>query len=139
MGFPLPVHSIFVIFQARMARWVAVTREVSPSLPACELTHLAREPIDVSRAIAQHDAYCRLISALGAEVIRLPADPALPDSCFVEDTAIVVDEVAVMARPGAVSRRPEVEPVAAALSPYRPIARIGPPARLDGGDVLQVG
>jgi len=102
-----------------MPRRVALTRNVSPSLPQCELTHLKREPIDVSRAIAQHDAYCRLMATLGAEVIRLPADPALPDSCFVEDTAIVLDEVAVMARPGALSRRPEVEPVAAALSPYR--------------------
>src|SRR6185503_1941096 len=74
----LPLILSFVISQPRMARWIALTRDVSPSLPECELTHLRREPIDVSRAIAQHDAYCRVLANLGAQVIRLPADPALP-------------------------------------------------------------
>jgi dimethylargininase len=118
---------------------IALTRDVSPALAACELTFRPREPIDVARAIAQHAAYCRLLEDLGLEVLRLPADPGQPDCCFVEDTAVVLDEVAVLAHPGAPSRRGEVAVVASALEPHRPLARIPASARLDGGDVLVVG
>ena len=117
----------------------ALTREVSPALADCELTFLDREPIDVGRAAAQHDAYCAALASLGLEVLRLPGDPTLPDCCFVEDTAVVVDEVAVLCAPGAASRRGEVTAVAGALAREREIARIEPPARIDGGDVLVVG
>jgi dimethylargininase len=119
--------------------YIAITREVSRSIPNCELTHLARTPINVDRARAQHEQYCFILRALGLEVISLPEEPDLPDSVFVEDTAIVLDEVAVMMRPGADSRKPEVEPVAHALEKYRPLLRITPPATLDGGDVLVLG
>ena len=118
---------------------IALTRDVSPALGACELTFQPREPIDVARAIAQHAAYCRLLEDLGLEVLRLPADPGQADCCFVEDTAVVLDEVAVLAYPGAPSRRGEVAVVASALEGYRPLARIPSSARLDGGDVLVVG
>jgi dimethylargininase len=118
---------------------VAVTRGVSPALAQCELTFLEREPIDLARAIAQHDAYCRLLEGLGLELVSLPADPSQPDCCFIEDTAIVLDELAVITHPGAPSRRGEVEVVAAALESERPLARIPPSARLDGGDVLVLG
>ena len=87
--------------------WTAITREVSPALAACELSFVSRSPIDVGRAQAQHDAYCAVLESLGCEVIRLPAEPALPDSVFVEDVALAFDEVAVATRPGAVSRRDE--------------------------------
>lgn len=117
----------------------ALTRDVSPALASCELTFLDRVPIDVGRAAVQHDAYCAVLAALGLEVARLPADPALPDSCFVEDTAIVVDEVAVMASMGAASRRGEIEAVAQALSAERELVRIARGAPIDGGDVLVVG
>ena len=117
----------------------ALTREVSPALASCELTFLDRAPIDVGRAAVQHDAYCAVLLSLGLDVVRLPAEPALPDSCFVEDAAIVTDEVAVLASMGADSRRGEVDAVAAALAPDRTIARIARPARIDGGDVLVVG
>ena len=120
-------------------RQIALTRDVSPALARCELTFLPREAIDLGRAIAQHAAYARLLESLGLEVLRLPADAAYPDCCFVEDTAVVLDEVAVIAHPGAPSRRGEVDVVAAALEPHRPLARIPPPARLDGGDVLVLG
>ena len=80
-----------------------------------------------------------MLAALGLEVVRLPGDPALPDCCFVEDTAIVVDEVAVLASMGAPSRRGEVAAVAAALARDREVVRIEPPALIDGGDVLVVG
>jgi len=118
---------------------IALTRDVSPALAACELTFLDREPIDVGRAAAQHHAYVAVLEGLGLEVIRLPADPTLPDSCFVEDVALVFDEVAVLTRPGAPSRRPETAAVAQALAAHRPLVHLGAPARLDGGDVLVVG
>lgn len=117
----------------------ALTREVSPALADCELTFLDREPIDVARAAAQHDAYCAALRELGLDLVRLPGDPALPDCCFVEDTAVVVDEVAVLASMGADSRQREVPAVAAALARDREIVRIERPARIDGGDVLVVG
>ena len=117
---------------------IAITREVSRSLVHCELTHLARTPIDVDRARAQHDQYREALRSLGVEVLSLPEEPNLPDSVFVEDAAIVLDEVAVLTRPGADSRRPEVESIAQALEPYRRLLRIESPGMLDGGDVLVV-
>src|SRR5689334_152385 len=116
---------------------LAITRDLPRSLSRCELTHLAREPIDHRRAVAQHEAYCAALAAAGLTVIRLPADENHPDCCFVEDTAVVLDELAVIAAPGAASRRGETAAVALALSRYRPLARIELPATLEGGDVLQ--
>lgn len=115
---------------------LAYTRAVSPTLGACELTHLERTPIDVSRAVAEHAAYERTLRRLGANVRRLEAAPHLPDAVFVEDTAIVFDEIAIITRPGAESRRPECHAVAASLAAHRSLAFIEEPATLDGGDVL---
>jgi len=118
---------------------VALTREVSPALGRCELTYLPRVPIDVTLAAAQHRAYQEALAALGCRVVVLPADAGLPDAVFVEDTALVVDEVAVVLRPGAPSRQGETPAVAAALAGYREIAMIGASGTVDGGDVLRVG
>lgn len=118
---------------------IALTRAVSTSLARCELTHLSRSPIDVERARAQHQAYEEALSSLGVRVLSLPELPDLPDAVFVEDTAVVTPELAVITRPGAESRRLEVETVAAALAPHRTLARIEAPATLDGGDVLRLG
>jgi len=118
---------------------VALTRAVPPSIVRCELTHLAREPIDVARAAAQHAAYEGMLTRLGCTVRHLPAEPDLPDSVFVEDTAVVLDELAVIARPGAESRRGETASVAAAVGEHRELACIQAPGTLDGGDVLCVG
>jgi len=118
---------------------IAITREVSRSIVNCELTHLARTPIDVTRARAQHEQYRSALRALGLEIISLPEEPDLPDSVFVEDAAIVLDEVAVLTRPGADSRKPEVESVARALEPYCQLLQVTAPATLDGGDVLVIG
>jgi len=84
----------------------ALTRDVSPALHLCELSHLARSPIDHDRALAQHAAYEQCLMELGCHVHRLPSDASMPDAVFIEDTAVVVDEVAVITRPGAKSRRP---------------------------------
>lgn len=115
---------------------VALTRAVPRSIDRCELTHLAREPIDYVRAVAQHDAYEAALRRAGCRVQRLPDAPDFPDSVFVEDTAVVLAGVAVIARPGAESRRGEVAAMAAALAPHRPLRFIEPPGTLDGGDVL---
>lgn len=118
---------------------IALTRAVSPSLAHCELTHIDRLAIDVERARLQHRAYEDALRRLGISVVALDAEPNLPDSVFVEDTAVVLDEVAIMTRPGAISRRAEVQTIAQALAPYRRLAWIVEPATLDGGDVLRVG
>lgn len=117
----------------------AVTVEVSPSLTRCELTHLKRESVDVPLAITQHAAYRDLLCDEGWTVIHIPAAPDLPDSVFVEDTAVVTNELAIITRPGATSRRPETEAVANVLGRFREIVRIESPATIDGGDVLVVG
>lgn len=119
--------------------WIAVTREVSPALGNCELSYVPREAIDVARADAQHRDYRRALETLGCRLQTLPAEPELPDSVFVEDVAIVLDEVAVLTRPGAVSRRAEVASVAEVLRSYRPLLAIEMPGTLDGGDVLRIG
>jgi dimethylargininase len=118
---------------------IAVTRAVSPTLADCELTHLPRDPIDVSKAVAEHACYEEALRSLGATIVRASGEPTLPDAVFVEDTALALDEVAVLTRPGAASRRAEVESMAQVLSAYRPLVRIQPPGTLDGGDVLRVG
>jgi len=118
---------------------IAITREVSPAFASCELTHLPRAPIDVERARGQHREYEGRLSDAGFAVLRLPADPALPDSVFVADAALAFEQVVVMTRPGAEARRGEVEPLAEVVGRLRPIVRVESPALLDGGDVLVVG
>jgi dimethylargininase len=122
-----------------MPRRIALTREISPAFARCELTHVARSPIDVGRAREQHAAYSACLTSLGCTVVSLPADEALPDCVFVEDVALVFGEVAIATRPGAVSRRAETDAVAATLAAFRPLRRIEPPDTLDGGDVLRLG
>jgi len=118
---------------------LAITREVSRSIVNCELTHLARTPIDVERAQAQHAQYEAALRSLGAAVLSLPEEPSLADSVFVEDTALVLDECAIILRPGAESRRPETQLIEPVLAPYRQIFHIEAPARVDGGDLLRLG
>ena len=118
---------------------IAVTRAVSPTLADCELTHRPRDPINVAGAIAEHAFYEETLRSLGATVVHAPPEPTLPDAVFVEDTALALDEVAVIARPGAATRRGEIESIATVLSAYKPLVRIQPPGTLDGGDVLRVG
>ena len=118
---------------------IALMRGVPSTLARCELSFREREPIDLARAVAQHAEYAALLRSLGLEVVELPADPAFPDCCFVEDVAVVLDELALLTRPGAASRRGEVAAIEAALARYRPIETTPSPATLEGGDVLRVG
>src|SRR6516162_927265 len=117
----------------------AITRAVSPTIANCELTYLEREAIDLACAREQHRAYEACLAELDVRVISLPAEPQYPDAVFVEDAAIVLDEIAVMTRLGAESRRGESASLARALEPYRPLRWLREPATLDGGDVMLAG
>src|SRR5438270_10225266 len=116
----------------------AITRAVSPGIVHCELTFVARQHIDLAKAEQQHAAYQRLLEKFGARVISLPAEPQLPDSMFVEDPAIVLDELAVIFPLGTESRRPEAASIAGALAKFRKLAYITTPGALEGGDILRV-
>jgi dimethylargininase len=118
---------------------IALTRPVSPSIVRCELTHLGRVPIDLALAEAQHAAYEDALRTLGCQVVHVPGAPDLPDAVFVEDTAVALDEVAILTRPGAAARRPETPPVEEVIARYREVRRITEPGTLDGGDVLRAG
>ena len=117
----------------------AITRAVSPEINQCELGYQPRQVIDIARAAEQHRQYEACLRELGARVISLPAEPGLPDCMFVEDPAVAVEEMAVMTRMGALSRRKEADSLAAALGRFRPLAWIREPATLEGGDVLRAG
>jgi dimethylargininase len=118
---------------------IAVTRDVSPRFNECEITHIDRTPIDLNVARAQHHAYVLALKKLGCDVVELPAEADLPDSVFVEDTAFILPEVAVITRPGADSRKPETESIIRALTPHMKLLHVGEPATIDGGDVLVLG
>jgi len=117
----------------------AITRKVSSSLANCELSFIERKPIDMEKARAQHHAYEALLEKLGAKVISLPEERDLPDSMFVEDPAIVLNEVAIICPLGTETRRKEAPSLAAALEPFRKLAYVKLPGMLEGGDVLRVG
>ena len=117
----------------------AITREVSPAINRCELSFHTRQPIDIARAVQQHEAYKNCLSELGIDLTSLPAEPDLPDSVFVEDAAVVTDEIAIVTRPGMLSRRPETAAIGQALAAHRPVKFITEPGTLDGGDVLRIG
>lgn len=118
---------------------IAITRAISPRFAECEITHIERTPIDLNAARAQHRAYVNVLRQVGCDVIELPAEPDLPDSVFVEDTAFILPEVAVITRPGADSRKPETESIIQALTPLIDLIHVRGSATVDGGDVLVLG
>lgn len=118
---------------------IAITRAVSPTINSCEIGFIERQEIDLTRANQQHDDYERCLAELGASVVSLPAEPDYPDSVFVEDPAVVVEEAAIMTRMGAASRRGESTTLARALEQYRPLRWLRDPATLEGGDVMRIG
>jgi dimethylargininase len=129
----------FLVYTLRFNMLTAITRAVSPALANCELLFVARQPIDFDKAQAQHRAYEALLGKFGARVISLPAEPALPDSMFVEDPAIVLDELAVITPLGTESRRPEAASLAQALAEFRKLEFIALPGTMEGGDILRIG
>jgi len=117
----------------------AITRAVSPALANCEISFIERRPINLEKARQEHRAYEKLLEKHGARVISLPAEPTLPDSMFVEDPAIVLDEVAVIMPLGTASRRPEAVSLALALAKYRKLEYVALPGLMEGGDILRIG
>ncbi len=122
------------------SRGVALVRRPGPRLAEGIVTHVERRPVDVDRARAQHAGYCAALERQGWRVIQVaPADDH-PDAVFVEDTVVVVDDLAVLTRPGAEQRRGEIPSIAAAVRGLGlRAARMAEPGLMDGGDVLQVG
>jgi dimethylargininase len=116
---------------------IAITREV----PASFVCALAMTPsvIDVALARAQHAAYRAALVACGADIIVVAADEACPDCCFVEDTAVIAGDRALITRPGAPSRRAETRAIADALRAHVELVTMEEPATLDGGDCMRVG
>jgi len=117
----------------------AITRAVSPSMNDCQLAFVERQAIDIGKAIAQHDEYEACLRSLGISLVSLPAVADLPDAVFVEDPAIVLDEIAIMTRMGAESRRGESASLAEAVARFRPLRWIAEPGTLEGGDVVRIG
>ena len=117
---------------------IALTHLPSPALERGQRTHLDRAPIDFPKALQQHADYCRALRECGVEVRILDANHHLPDSVFVEDTAIVLEEIAILASMGTASRREELPAIETELKKYRPTVRIQLPATIEGGDVLRV-
>lgn len=117
----------------------AITRAVSPALSKCELSFIERVPINMDKAREQHHAYEAALTALGARVISLPEEPELPDSMFVEDPAIILDELAVVFPLGTESRRREAESLAKAIAKFRKLEYVRLPGTVEGGDILRVG
>lgn len=118
---------------------IALTRRPSCSLVNCEVGHVPREVIDLPLAFQQHEAYCQALRQLGVAVEVLPPEEAFPDSVFVEDNAIILDELAVVTSMGIPSRQGESALLLPVLGRYRRLATIAPPATIEGGDVLRMG
>jgi dimethylargininase len=117
----------------------AITRGVSRRIDACQLTHRSREEINYEKACSQLEQYCELLGRWGVDLMPVAASDSHPDCCFVQDTAVVLDEVCVIASLGAETRLGEVAEVEKMIAPLRKIRHILLPATLDGGDVVQFG
>jgi dimethylargininase len=117
----------------------AITRGVSAALVNCELTFVDRAPIDLEKAVQQHHGYQKMLETFGAHVQSLPPENTMPDSMFVEDPAIVLDEVAVIFPLGTESRRAEAVSLALAIAAYRPLKHVKLPGTVEGGDILRIG
>jgi dimethylargininase len=117
----------------------AITRAVSPAIVNCQLSFIPRQPIDLEIAREQHRCYERLLEKLGVRVVSLSSEPDLPDSMFVEDPALVLDELAVILPLGTASRRREAASLAEAISKFRKLEHVAPPGNLEGGDILRIG
>ena len=124
---------------AKKSKLVAITHVPSPNMQGCIRTYIESAAIDLELARKQHAGYCAVLEECGADIVTLDTNVELPDSVFVEDAAVVLDEIAVVGVMGALSRRDESTAVEAELRKWRLVHRIELPATLDGGDVLRIG
>ncbi len=118
---------------------IALTRRPALSLVNCEVGYAPRQKINLHLAFDQHEAYCQAIRQLGVTVEVLPPEEAFPDSVFIEDNAVVLDELAVVTSMGTPSRRGEPALLSPVLARHRHLATVAPPATIEGGDVLRMG
>ena len=118
---------------------VAVTNLPSPLLYLGVRTFADEAAVDYAIAVRQHEQYRDALQRCGCRVISLEVNRDHPDSVFVEDTALVLDEVAIMMSPGATSRRDEPRAIEATLREYRTVVCVEPPATIDGGDIVRSG
>jgi dimethylargininase len=118
---------------------IALLRVPGPLLPRCALTHLTRKRIDFACARRQHRGYASTLRKLGAAIEYLPPLPDAPDGAFVEDTALILDEIAVVAQPVTLSRRLETASAEAAAAKHRVTKILGDGEHFDGGDILRIG
>ncbi|MBS0260877.1 MAG: dimethylargininase [Planctomycetes bacterium] len=117
---------------------IALTRWPSPRMTECQLTYLDRAPLDLERVVTEHAGYCQALAECGARVTTLAGAAEFPDCTFIEDTAVVLDELALICRLGTASRQGEEVEIARRLETYRRLIRLTSPATLEGGDVLRV-
>ena len=118
---------------------IALTRRPAFSLVNCEVGYVPREEIDLPLAFRQHEAYCRTLRQMGVAVEVLPPEEAFPDSVFIEDNAVIVDELAVVTSMGTPSRQGEPALLLPVLARHRRLVTISPPVTIEGGDVLRMG
>lgn len=117
---------------------VAITRALSPSITECQLTYMSRSGIDYETAAGQHMQYVSVLQKLGLDVITLPSEPSMPDAVFVEDTALLLDEVGVLTRPCSLRER-ETLSIKAIIERYRHVVEMRRGTNLEGGDVIRNG
>ena len=117
----------------------AITRAVSPTIGRCQLTYMSRQPIDYHKAVQQHSAYRHALREMGLEVICLPAQADLPDAVFVEDNALVLDELAIIGATAVPSRKPELSSMGSFLARHRQVHSLGEGIAFEGGDVIRQG
>jgi dimethylargininase len=121
------------------AAMLALLRTPSPAIARAQRTYVAHEPIDFDLALAQHAAYAKALGDCSLQVRMLPAGRGEPDDVFLEDTAVILDEIAILCSMGTMTRRREPLAIEPVLREYREVRRIELPATLEGGDVLRIG
>ncbi|MFX1285881.1 MAG: dimethylarginine dimethylaminohydrolase family protein [Promethearchaeota archaeon] len=117
---------------------VAIVREPGKSFPRCVTSHPLQHTINVANAKKQHAIYCNTLKELGLEVIYLPIDDTHPDSCFVEDNAVIHNKKALITRMGVATRRGEEVIVEKALNDFLETKRTLAPGTIEGGDVIHL-
>jgi len=127
------------VFKDDRIDFFAIVRDVSDTFQECVTSFHTKVQIDVALAKRQHRHYCNILSSLGLKLISIEADDILPDCCFTEDTAIVIDDLSIITYPGTPSRVRETIEIEKILSPLKTIVHINEPGTIEGGDVLKIG
>jgi dimethylargininase len=114
----------------------AIVRPPSSTFSKCISSHPLHHELNLSLALEQHRQYCKSLEDFGLDLIELSADELHPDSCFVEDVAIIHGERAVIGRMAKESRRGEDFTIQEILRDYKHLNRVQSPGTIEGGDVI---